>query len=134
MFLQIIQKSFFCAIFASTFVLTSVFSYDEIPCFKEFGNCIEISSCRNQSNIRNRLCPTQRANVKCCIPYQEDSCASLGGECQRIEKTCDGIFQSQKCPTQPANVKCCVKKTKRNETIPLPSSNLGTLLDSLYLF
>lgn len=90
--------------------------FNEIKCDQKFGNCLEVSKCKNASNLRDGFCPKQSANIKCCIPYQEESCRLANGICQRNEKTCDGNWVDGKCPTQPANVKCCAKKSTGDQT------------------
>lgn len=80
---------------------------NEEPCHSRGGNCMQASRCRDSESIRSGWCPSQSANVKCCLPYQESACSALGGQCKRTDSACSGNYVSGKCPSQPSNVRCC---------------------------
>ncbi len=101
-------------VIALSFFRVGLAVYNENPCKAKDGECKYYWQCPNGDYV-SRECPSQSANVKCCVYAQNESpCKNDGiSECLNTNyKSCSGgSFVSGLCPTQPGDVKCCKRSS-----------------------
>ncbi|KAI1696248.1 hypothetical protein DdX_19141 [Ditylenchus destructor] len=86
--------------------------YEEPLCEEAGGLCRHHRYCAHGARKEKGLCGGQSSLVQCCIPWQEEECRRIKGQCT-FELLCDGYaVRGKYCPEQPSDVfdasRCCV--------------------------